>query len=121
MDNKKIILIVDDESAIVEFLEMILLDFGYLVISAETGKKAIEILEEEKDKIEIILLDINLPDISGNILFWKFRDIFPEIKIIISSGDILNENIKKMLDYGETKYIGKPYGIEELKEILEWN
>jgi PAS domain S-box-containing protein len=126
--NKKIargsesVLIVDDEQYVRITLETMLNDLGYNVISAADGKEALTILSKQK-KIDLIILDMNMPKMSGKKVFQKIKTAKIRSRIIVSSGysdDILgNDNFSTEID----GFLQKPYKIEELskkvREVLD--
>jgi len=94
-------------------------DLGYSVKSAAGGKEAITILSQKK-KIDLVLLDMNMPQIGGKKVFEKIKSLKLRCKVIISSGysDAILEEKKfaKNID----GFLQKPYKIEELaKKIRE--
>lgn len=107
----KRILIVEDESKIVEFIESYLLNSGYLVSKAFTGREALKIFEQQE--IDLILLDLMLPDIAGKEVLRKVREksMVPVIMLTAKSGD---ENIIKGLDMGADDYMTKPFSPRQM-------
>lgn len=80
------ILIVDDEEVVRNLTKMILESYGYKIAVAENGEDGIEIYKEKKDEINLIILDLVLPTISGQETMKQIFEINPNAKIIISSG-----------------------------------
>jgi len=87
------ILVVDDESALRELNVNILNQEGYRIFQAENGIEALAILEHEK--IDLVLSDIIMPIMDGNILAAKIRKLYPHIKIQLVSGYIKPDNLPK--------------------------
>jgi two-component system, cell cycle sensor histidine kinase and response regulator CckA len=120
--GKETILLVDDEKSILESYGEILRLNGYRVLTAERGEKAIEILGNVDIKIDLILLDLNMPGMSGIKCFEAMRQISP-VKIVISSGFPVKGEIKKMLDESADGYIPKPYVsrqiLKKVREVLD--
>lgn len=117
-DRKKI-LIVDDSNTNVVLLEAILNNRGYEIITALNVKQAYNMLQ--KDRPELILLDLLMPKISG----YQFLDQLKknidtrEIPVIIVSAVTDIMNIKKTLDMGAVDYIEKPVDIKTLVRKVE--
>lgn len=119
--QSKRILVVDDEESIREVIEIILSEYGHHVICAENGQEALEILKREKDSIDILLSDIQMPVMNGVELLKKIKaddELNPYI-IVISGGINLN------IDFGENSldnyiddFITKPFDEVELIEII---
>lgn len=110
-NDSKRILIVEDEAKIVEFIESYLLNSGYTVYKAFTGREALKIFEQQK--IDLILLDLMLPDITGEEVCLKIRKNsgVPIIMLTAKSGD---ENIIKGLDMGADDYMTKPFSPRQM-------
>ncbi len=84
-------------------------------IGAMTGGEGIRAFEENPD-IEVILLDMLLPDIHGMDVFHKVREMRPEIPIVVCSG--YNDNTDELLKYDRVKFIGKPFLLPDLKAAI---
>lgn len=109
--NKKTILIVDDEERIVEFIESYLIKSGYEVLKAYNGCDALEIFN--KEKLALILLDLMLPDLSGEQVCQTIRKT-SKIPIIMITAKVEEESILKGLDIGADDYITKPFSPRQL-------
>ncbi len=117
------ILLVDDETAILEILEKTLILTGYKVITAQSGKEALEIYREKQDRIDLVLLDMIMPGMSGGKVFDLLRELNPAVKVILSSGYSIGGEASKIMARGCNGFIQKPYHISELsqkiKEVLD--
>ncbi len=109
-DSKKI-LVVEDEGKIVEFIESYLLNSGYKVITAENGRKGLELFQEEKP--DMVLLDLMLPDISGEQICREIRKT-SKLPIIMLTAKTSEESIINGLDMGADDYITKPFSPRQL-------
>lgn len=107
----KKILIVDDDKEICELLNMFLTLEKYSVVSAYTGMQGIEI--SRKEKFDVILLDISLPDISGQQLCKLIRQESDVPIIMVSANDSVSDKVI-CLEYGADDYISKPFENMEL-------
>lgn len=109
--NSKKILIVDDEVKIVEFTEVYLINSGYVVYKAYTGKEALDIFHS--NKVDLILLDLMLPDISGEQICNEIRKVsqVPILMLTAKSGD---ENIIHGLNIGADDYMTKPFSPRQM-------
>lgn len=108
----KKILIIEDDDAIGTGLKYYLEGEDFSVVLAPTGSTALETIQKEKD-INLILLDINLPDVSGFDLFQKIKSII-NIPIIFLTVNDLEVSIVRGLDMGADDYITKPFKAREL-------
>lgn len=80
------LLVVDDENMLLTMAEMILPAFGYRVLTAGSGSRAIEILESNLSQIDLVLTDMVMPSMSGRELVEKIKAIAPEVRLLCMSG-----------------------------------
>ena len=117
------VLFVDDEDMIIEVAEELLEQLGYKVLTARSGKEAIEIYEENKERIYIVILDMVMPDMSGGETYDRLKEINPDIKVLLASGYSLNGAATEILDRGCNGFIQKPVKMgalsQKLREILD--
>jgi len=112
------ILFVDDEYELSKTIELMLVELGYHVVLANSGYKAIEIFNQQQGELDLIIMDVNMPKMSGHEAIKKLRKIDKKIPIIISTG-FSNKNTQediKDLDVATT--IHKPYRMAELSAVL---
>jgi CheY-like chemotaxis protein len=118
-DKAKTILLVDDEESIMFFLQKLLVREGYNIIKAGNGKEAIEIYKSNPDNIDLILMDITMPVMSGIDAYKELYTHDPDIKILLMSAYSKEsfENMEKI------NFIRKPiYPIdlmEKIRNLLE--
>lgn len=123
IDGTEMILLVDDEDMIVNVGEQILARLGYRVITAKSGKEAIEIYKENQDKIDMVILDMIMPEIDGKMAYEILKEINPDIKVLLSSGYSKTGQAQEILDQGCNGFIQKPFSPKDLslklREILD--
>jgi len=112
------VLFVDDEAMIIEVTEELFKELGYKVLIARGGKEAIEIYEENKERIDIVILDMIMPDMSGGVTYDRMKEIDPDIKVLLSSGYSINGQATEILDRGCNGFIQKPFKMKELSQKL---
>ncbi|MFP4398176.1 MAG: response regulator [Desulfonatronovibrio sp.] len=108
------ILVVDDEIEILELTQEILEEFGYTVINADSGEKAIEKYRKYQQKIDLILMDLNMPGMGGHKCLQELLKIDPSVNVIIASGYTANSRVQDVFLAGAKGFIGKPYQLAEL-------
>ncbi len=116
-DNKKNILVIDDDKSILRTFTRILQKSGYQIDVAETGKEALD--KAKKKNYDLALIDIRLPDMDGTDLLVKLKqDMKEAIKIMITGFPSLETGVKA-LDEGADAYLVKPVKPEELIALIE--
>jgi len=117
------ILLVDDEEMIINVGKDMLEAMGYRVLTATRGEEAVRIFDRDKDIINLVILDLILPDIGGEVIFNKLREIKPDVRVLLSSGYSINGQAAELLKAGCRGFIQKPYNMKalaaRLKNILE--
>ncbi len=108
------ILLVDDEEVILEVGQELLEAMGYRVLIAGDGKKAIEVYEKNQDDIDIVILDMVMPNMGGGEAYDRMKEINPDIKVLLSSGYGINGEASEILKRGCDGFIQKPFKIKEL-------
>lgn len=121
--GKGTILIVDDEEIIIDVSIEMLKKIGYRVLKALSGKEAISEYQASSAKIDLVILDLIMPKISGSEVYDKLKEINPQVKVLLSSGYSVDGQATKILKRGCNGFIQKPFNMEELSrkvnEILD--
>lgn len=112
------ILVVDDEDIMRSTADEILATIGYEVIFADNGKHAVEVFEKERERIDLVLLDMVMPEMNGRDCFKKLRSLDPDLKIILTSGFTREEDLKDIREGGLNGFIRKPYRRAALSQII---
>lgn len=108
------VLVVDDDKS-VNFVTRNMLELlGYTVLLAESGEEGIKIFEEKNKDIDLVLIDMIMPKMSGKEVFDKLIQISPKVKVILTSGFQMDDRITDTLKKGALDFIYKPYSIKEL-------
>ena len=110
------ILVVDDEPIIRENLERILKEERYAVSSVGTGREALTFLESTN--VDVVLLDLNLPDINGLDVLEKAKELDPDLMVIVITGYASVDSAVKALKIGAYDYIKKPFKADVIKLII---
>ncbi len=112
------ILLVDDEERVLDIGIMMLKGLGYTVLWARDGREAVEIYEKNKDKIDLVILDMVMPRMGGGKAYDKMKEIHPEVKVLLSSGYSVDSEAKEILARGCDAFIQKPFGMQELSQRI---
>ncbi|AEB09782.1 hybrid sensor histidine kinase/response regulator [Desulfobacca acetoxidans] len=113
-----VILLVDDEEPVRAIGARILGRLGYKVIPAATGMQAIAIVQERREEIDLVVLDMVMPGLSGRETFYRLREIDPEIKVLLYSAHSMDEDVHLMMEKGALGFIQKPYRIAALSQKI---
>ncbi len=117
------VLLVDDEEVIVEVGQDLLKAMGYRALVAKDGKEAIEVYKKNRDDIDIVVLDMVMPNMGGGEAYDRMKEINPDIKVLLSSGFSVDGDATEILERGCNGFIQKPFTIKDLsakiREILE--
>ena len=110
--DKLKILIVDDSELNRELLAGMLED-EYEIYQVENGKKAIDILEENREQFKLVLLDINMPVMDGYevLSIMKRRKWLDKLPVIVISAEISGESVKKVYELGASDYFVRPFNV----------
>jgi CheY-like chemotaxis protein len=107
--GNEFILVVDDEEPIRNLAREILQSYGYRVLLAEDGVKAVEICKERNGEINLVILDMVMPNMGGREAFLRIKEIAPRIRALLSTGYSKNEKAQEILDSGVMGFVQKPY------------
>ena len=112
------ILLIDDEEVILDVGSEMLRKLGYVVITAGGGRAGIEAYRDNRDSIDLVVLDMIMPDLGGRDTFNGLREIRPDVNVLLSSGYSLNGQAKEIMDKGCRGFIQKPFSLGDLAEKI---
>ncbi len=115
------LLIVDDEKSIRDFSSEYLSDLGYRIFTAEDGEEALNIFNANINGINLIILDLTLPKVSGLEVLEHVKKISPYTKIILSSGYMIEKGSGEIEESKIDDFIQKPYTVEKLAKVVRKN
>ena len=123
--NRETILLVDDEEPIREVSHDMLLALGYQVVVASDGQEALELYQIHGERIDLVLLDMIMPRMSGGKVYDRLKIMNPEVKVLLSSGYSIESQASEILEKGCNGFIQKPFDIgmlnQTLRKILDEN
>ena len=108
------ILIVDDEENVRRFTRNALTHLGYTVSCCSDGSEAVEFFRRHHTEIDMVILDLIMPKLSGEETFYLLREIDSEVRVLIASGFTRNGSADTLLEDGALGFLNKPYRIGEL-------
>jgi DNA-binding response OmpR family regulator len=84
------------------------------VLTANNGKEAIEIYSQLKDTIDLVVLDLVMPDMGGEEVFNQIRSLNQDIKVLFASGHYVGEQTRDLLKTGASDFLQKPFNLRQL-------
>jgi two-component system cell cycle sensor histidine kinase/response regulator CckA len=116
------ILLVDDEDVVLEAGRDLLEAMGYRVLIARDGEEAVEVYKKNLDEIDIVVLDMVMPNMGGGEAYDRMRKMNPDIKVLLSSGYSIDGEASEILERGCDGFIQKPFKMKDLsakvREVL---
>ncbi len=117
------IMLVDDQETIWDFLIEALQELGYSVILAENGEDAVEIFRNNPGQVDLVILDMIMPKMGGHSTFFQLKGMDPDVKVLLSSGYVSEEEVDDILKKGAAGFLPKPHRIptmaKEIRRILD--
>lgn len=117
--GKGCVLLVDDEQIVIDVSTEMLQLIGYKVLAANGGQNAIALYQEHIKEIDVVLLDLIMPGMSGKEVFDELYQINPDVRVVLSSGYSIDSLARKILDRGGSAFIQKPFGLKALSQKLQ--
>ena len=117
------ILLIDDEVLLLDVGMEMLEYMGYKVLKAEGGREAIEIFTRHKNQIDMVILDMIMPDMGGGETYDRLKEVSPDVKVLLSTGYSMEGEAVEIMKRGCNGFIQKPFDIEQLsisvRDILQ--
>ena len=113
------VLLVDDEETILDVGRSLLEALSYKVLIAKGGQEAIDIYRKIRDEIDIVVLDMVMPNVGGGEAYDRLKEINPDIKVLLSSGYSIDGEATEILKRGCNGFIQKPFKMNDLAERIE--
>ncbi len=116
--DSKIVMVVEDEPNNMRIITDILEFEGHQVIAAESVAEAHDVMAKHA-RLDLVLLDLNLPDGNGLSLVEAFRARFAHLQIMLVTAAATKDNIQKAMAHGIDQILGKPFTVKQFKEALQ--
>ncbi len=113
------ILFADDEETVRQLGKLFLERLGYNVLLAQNGPDALEIYQAEKNHIDLVIMDMTMPKLTGVQVLGMLLEINPNCKIIISSGHTQEASTQELIRKGAKDFLAKPYTISPLSLMVK--
>jgi two-component system, cell cycle sensor histidine kinase and response regulator CckA len=112
------ILLVDDQDAVLNVGRVILDKLGYKVFTARSGDEAVKVYQERNGGVDLVILDMIMPGMSGGETFAALKKLNNHIKVILSSGYSVNDQVLKVMEQGCNGFIQKPFNVPDLSRKI---
>ncbi len=112
------VLLIDDESVILDLGREMLQRLGYQALVAENGDQGLHMFKEHQDIIALVILDMIMPDIGGGEVYDRLRAIDSNVKVLLSSGYSLDGQAQEILERGCNGFIQKPFNLGKLSRKI---
>jgi CheY-like chemotaxis protein len=112
------ILAVDDDPQVLSITENLLTHHGCNVLTTDKGSEALEIISRHKDNLDLVVLDIQMPGMTGDVVYRKLKDINPTIKVLVSSGYEEFTALQNIELSPSDRFIKKPFSMAELMQRI---
>lgn len=117
------IFLVDDEERVLDAARAMLAHLGYTVLVAQGGEEAWASYQDNRDRIDLVILDMIMPGMSGGEVYDRIKALNPDVKVILSSGYSLDGKASEILERGTNAFIQKPFSITDLsrkvREVID--
>jgi len=111
------LLLIEDNVLLQETTTELLEAFGHQVYTADSGKKALAVMGDHAQEIDLIMLDLSLPDISGENLLGELIRLYPGQKVVLCTGSLVDEHLRQ---HPAVKgFLAKPFDFGELRNTIE--
>lgn len=117
MNQACAILVVDDSNDLSEVVAEFLGMFGYTVYTASNGLEALDCMKSHD--IQVVVSDIHMPGMDGLTLMSEIKGRYPGLPVILITGFSVSEARKIALDKGADAFVGKPFHMKDLKDVIE--
>ena len=117
-DGQKVILVCDDEILMRQVAGKMLQRAGYAVLSAAFGEEAEEIYHKDPQTVDLVLMDLSMPEESGLEVFRRLKAFDSTVKVLFSSGFQNDERLETALREGALGVLQKPYTMEKMLRMV---
>ncbi len=114
-----VLLLVDDEETVLEVGAEMLTRMGYTVYKARSGEEALSVFQEGHREIDLVILDMIMPDMGGGYVYDRLKQIDPDAKVLLASGYGMDDKATEILKRGCDDFIQKPFDMTVLSQKLK--
>ena len=119
VSRNQTVLLVDDEDVVLDVGTRMLQRIGLTVFPAGNGQEALRVYTENKDRIDLVILDMVMPEMGGKVVFERLKKLNSEVKVLLASGYSLNDEAAEIMRNGCDGFIQKPYNMQEMTARID--
>jgi CheY-like chemotaxis protein len=113
------VLVVEDEPGVLRMLGMALRMYGFNVRLARDGAEGVELFRQHRESIDLVLMDVQMPEMDGPHAFARMREIDPTVRVMFMSGHTGSYTPEELLALGAVRVLSKPFrSLEEIPQAL---
>ncbi|MCC6393249.1 MAG: response regulator [Bryobacterales bacterium] len=116
--GKGSVLVVDDEEVVRQVAARMLKNLGYHAICLGSSREAVEYYRRRGADIDMVIVDLIMPELSGKQVFEQLREINPRVRVVLSSGYNQDASVDALIDAGAKAFLQKPYRLAQLSETV---
>jgi two-component system cell cycle sensor histidine kinase/response regulator CckA len=113
------LLLVEDEDAVRAFSARALRKKGYDVLEASSGEHALDVMEQQGDKVDLLITDVVMPNLDGPTLVRRVRETYPDVKVIFISGYTEDSFRRNLGEESDIHFLGKPFTLKQLAGMVK--
>ncbi|PQP35393.1 hypothetical protein C6A37_02825 [Desulfobacteraceae bacterium SEEP-SAG9] len=117
-DGIETVLLIDDEQMIIDVGKKMLTQLGYKVLTATSGIEALDVYRRNQDTIDLLILDMIMPDMEGGETYDKIKALNPNVKVLLASGYSIDGRASEIMKRGCNGFIQKPFNMKELSDKI---
>ena len=116
--RQRFALIVDDEDSIRRLGRRMMETMGYGVLTAKDGLEGVEVYRQRRDDIDVVVLDVKMPNLGGGDALRRMREIRPDLAAILTSGYDADSTASEFTADRRCAFLKKPYRLSTLQEAV---
>ena len=113
------VLVADDEKEALLAAEMMLQELGYNVLKATGGREAVQMYKEKAGEVDLVAVDMLMPDLNGSETFTQLKDVNPAVKVLLISGYSQSRMVEDLIEQGCVGFLQKPFDTQTLSLKLK--
>jgi CheY-like chemotaxis protein len=117
------VVVVEDEPAVRALMVRVLRRAGYTVLEAADGNEAVQVVRERRDKVDLLLTDVVMPQMDGRILASLLLDVYPDLRVLYVSGYATDVLARHGVEWGGVELLQKPFTgaalANRVREVLD--